>query len=184
VKSSERLCCIVEARTESGSVPRKLIRDLDGTTLLDIALSKIERCAVIEHFYLAAEEIEIIDKGVKHGLNIVDFHWRDQLDYDFYVLIDPSFPFLGINTISFFVSHFLQTDNSELISVVEHRGRVRGQDSSLIADTVFIETQCLYGFGKQAGTNDLFVIDSKHESFFVEDEWHFSMAEDLWKSGW
>lgn len=225
MKNPDRVCYIINARLDSKRVPRKMLRDLDGTNLLDIALKKVEHSEQIpiEQFYLAAYEDDILDRARQKGMNVFKrseqssqeegsltslYEWWDQLDYDYVVLINPCLPFLGVRTIDSFVERYLTIEQSGLFAVVERKNYYWDAEGQLITplDGEFMNTKvvpptyeaahCLYassmkmiGEGQFMGdfTPDkpaLFVIEQEFEAMDVDYEWQFTMAEDLWKSGW
>jgi CMP-N-acetylneuraminic acid synthetase len=57
---------LVNARTGSTRLPRKLVRPFAGTTLVDIALEKLDRMDFFAHRYFAAAEDELKDRVHAH----------------------------------------------------------------------------------------------------------------------
>jgi CMP-N-acetylneuraminic acid synthetase len=55
---------LLNARSQSTRLPRKLLLPFAGTTLIDIALEKLDRMDFLEHRYLGAAEEEFVAKAV------------------------------------------------------------------------------------------------------------------------
>ena len=136
MKALRQLAVIIQARLSSQRVPLKMIRPFAGTTLIDIALEKIKTSHVIplEQFYLAVYEKELIDIGLKNGVNVFQrseksaqsegtvmtelYEWWDKLEHEYCVLINACAPFLSIETIDDFVKSYLKTASDGLFGVI------------------------------------------------------------------
>lgn len=57
---------LLNARTTSSRLPRKLVLPFAGTTLIDIALEKLNKMDFFEHRYFAAAEDELINRANKY----------------------------------------------------------------------------------------------------------------------
>jgi|SRR5688500_11452032 len=107
---------VINARTQSSRVPRKLVRPFAGRTLLDIALEKLNRMDFFEHRYLAVAEdalkamaapypnVEILHRdaaAVQKGVNPqnVTFAHYFQVPSDFVFVMNPCLPCLSVDTI-------------------------------------------------------------------------------------
>jgi len=57
------ISAVINARLESSRMKQKMIRPFAGTTLLDIALEKLNRLDVFEHRFFAVAEKELKEKA-------------------------------------------------------------------------------------------------------------------------
>ncbi len=121
MKHLDDIAVIVQARLESERVPNKMIRPFAGTTLLDIAVTKMTTSTVLgaEQLYLAVHEPELLAIGHRYGVNIFPrslasaqaegvsltllYEWWDKLPFKYAVLINACNPLLTIDTIDRFV---------------------------------------------------------------------------------
>lgn len=135
-KDLDDIAVIIQARLGSQRVPQKMIRPFAGSTLLDIALDKINKSKVIkpENFYLSAYENEIKEIGERHGAQIFHrseasaksegtpmtemYEWWDQIDHKYAVLINACAPMLTIQTIDDFVQTYAENRYNGLFGVV------------------------------------------------------------------
>ena len=75
------LAGIIHARKDSTRCPNKHLRDLNGTTLIDIALEKLSKLDLDEK-YLAVYDQELKDKvNYNFQTDSVDFTYRTSLVY-------------------------------------------------------------------------------------------------------
>ncbi len=129
---------VVNARAASSRVPEKLIRPFAGTTLLDIALDKLNGLDFFENRFLAAADREIISKldparhpnvrllerssdAVKKGVNplqVTFAHYR-RVPSDYIFVMNPCLPMLRPDTIKKAFDHFQSTDFSSYTAVVK-----------------------------------------------------------------
>ena len=126
---------LINARVESSRVPRKLVRPFGGTTLLQIALEKLDRMDFVEHRYLAVADAELADlaKGypnvevlrrdpaaVKKGVNPqhVTFAHYLKVPTDFILVFNPCLPFVRLDTVRNAYEYFQRTDFPSYTSAV------------------------------------------------------------------
>ena len=108
MKDINDICFIIQARLSSERVPRKMMKNFAGTSLVDIACKKINQSKIIpkENFYFSAYEDEIKEVVIKNKLQL--FHrsktsafsegpmqevmeYHDKLDYKYSVVISALF---------------------------------------------------------------------------------------------
>lgn len=139
MKALEDIAVVVQARLGSQRVPKKMVRDFAGTTLLDIALEKIKSCdSVAPHrVYLAVHEPELMAIGRRCGITVFErsarsassegepiaelYEWWDRLPCRYAVLINACLPFLQPGTIDSFIRRYAATDRDGLFGVIERR---------------------------------------------------------------
>ena len=64
------LAVVLHARKDSTRCPNKHLRDIGGTTMIDIAINKVSQLKNVEEVYLAAFDQELIDKA-ENKINIL-----------------------------------------------------------------------------------------------------------------
>lgn len=112
----KRVSVVMNARTQSTRVPRKLVRPFAGTTLLDIALAKLDQMDFFEHRFLAVAEeelkamatryrnVEILHRdsaAVQRGVNPQNLTFAHYLKIpsDYIFVVNPCLPCLSVETV-------------------------------------------------------------------------------------
>ena len=174
MKKIEDVCVIIQARLGSQRIPAKMTKCFAGTTLPDIALSKIKQCNFFssENFYLSAWEPELKSIATNHGLNVFKrseksaksegtpmtemYEWWNRLPYKYCVLINACAPFLKPKTIDGFVEAYIKSDSNGMFGVIEKKNYFWQEDRTIItplteavmntktAATVYEAAHCLY----------------------------------------
>ncbi len=134
----KQISAIINARLQSSRVPRKLIRPFADSSLLQIALSKLNELDYFNHRFLACAEekliqlapnyprIEILrrdEKAVRKGVNPLDITFRHYLDVptEWIFVVNPCQPLLSPETIRKAYDLFQTTKYSSYISVIPVR---------------------------------------------------------------
>ena len=129
------IAVIVNARTSSSRLPRKLVLPFAGTTLVDIALQKLDRLSFFSHRYFAAAEPELLDRAASHrsvevlrrdpdavtpGYNdhrkVFAHYERVMADYIFW--LNPCHPLLSVETVEQAARTVLETRHNSYTSVI------------------------------------------------------------------
>jgi CMP-N-acetylneuraminic acid synthetase len=139
MKSIDEVAVIVQARLGSQRTPRKMIRPFAGSTLVDIALEKLEASKVIpkQQLILAVHEPDLIQIGEAHGVNVFRrskrsaksegvpltdlYEWWDRLAFRYAVLVNACAPLLRTETVDAFVTRYLESEGDGLFGVIEKR---------------------------------------------------------------
>jgi CMP-N-acetylneuraminic acid synthetase len=126
---------LINARTKSSRLPRKLVLPFAGTTLIDIALEKLDRMDFFAHRYFAVAEdelkqrarrhpnIELLERdpeAIKPGYNDhrkVYAHYV-RVDSDYIMWLNPCHPLLSLDTLRRAVDHVLATHHNSYTSVI------------------------------------------------------------------
>lgn len=126
---------VSNARLQSTRVPQKLMRPFAGTTLIEIALAKLNEMDFFEHRYLASAEDELIALGekfpnieilrrdsaaVQKGVNPqeVTFAHYLKVPSDYIFVFNPCLPCIRVETIKKAFDYFQETDFSSYTAVV------------------------------------------------------------------
>ena len=138
MKDIKDVCFVIQSRVNSERVPKKVIKDFAGTTLVDIALNKLVNSSVIPNnqIYFSVHDKELIDIGKKYPINIFNrsyesancdtglttlFEWHDKLPFKYVVLLSACNPLLSIETIDNFIEHFINSNKEGGFGVIEKK---------------------------------------------------------------
>jgi len=135
------------------------------------------------------------------------FEWWDKLPYKYVLMFNACCSLLSTETIDKFIRHYLQTDSDGLFGVIEKKNYFWNTEGELITEwpegeavlntkmvgTTLEAAHCLYAGSMPAlGENvwmgdytpnspELFVVPEE-ETFDVDYEWQFGVAETLYKA--
>lgn len=143
---------VTNARLQSTRVPEKLVRPFAGTSLLNIALERLNALDFFEHRFLAVAEqaladmagrfpnVEILSRkpeAVARGVNpqsVTFAHYRE-VPSDYIFVLNPCLPFVSIDTIRKAHDYFQRTDHSSYTSVVKTGDWVFDSDGNPVTNT-------------------------------------------------
>lgn len=126
---------VINARLGSTRVSQKLVRPFAGSSLIEIALSKLNQMDFFEHRYLAVAETELINismaypnveilqrnpTAVKKGVNplTVTFEHYLRVPSDFVFVFNPCLPCISVETIRNAFDYFQSTDYNSYTAVI------------------------------------------------------------------
>ena len=124
---NKTIALVINARTKSSRIKKKLIKPFNQSTLLDIALSKVNQMSFIKEKYLAVAEKILIkkaqkyknikvlirsDNSIKKGVNPheVTFAHYNNIKADFLFVFNPCLPLIKVNTIQKAIRYFKNTN--------------------------------------------------------------------------
>ena len=129
------LAGIIHARKNSTRCPNKHLRDLSGTTLIDIALDKLSRLDLDEK-YLAVYDKELKDKVID-GVQILHREYESvapgnchhsvmykhlkNVESEFIVNYNPCQPFLKVDNLNHCIRVFKESRMKSMITVKKER---------------------------------------------------------------
>lgn len=130
------LSIVINARIQSSRTERKLVRPFADSTLLHIALEKLNRMDFAKHRFLAVAEPELIELGrqypnveilerkpqsVQRGWNpmMVTFRHFLEIPTRWLMVFNPCLPMIRVETIRRAVDRFQQTDFPSYTAVTE-----------------------------------------------------------------
>lgn len=143
---------LVNARTKSTRLPRKLVLPFAGTTLIDIALEKLNRMDFFAHRYFGVAEpelrskaeayrnVEILDRdpsAVMPGYNDhrkVYAHY-ERVQSDYIMWLNPCHPLLSLDTLRRAVDQVLTTHYNSYTSVIPTTDWIFNADGEPITNT-------------------------------------------------
>jgi N-acylneuraminate cytidylyltransferase len=126
---------VTNARLGSTRVPQKLIRPFADSSLLEIALSKLDKMDFFDHRFLAVAEKELVELGgkypnieilerdgaaVKKGVNplTITFEHYLRVPSDYIFVFNPCLPCIRIETIRKAFEYFQATDYNSYTAVI------------------------------------------------------------------
>lgn len=127
---------IINARTTSSRLPRKLVRPFAGTTLIDIALAKLDQMDFAAHRYFAVAEeelakyakpyrnVEILWRepdAVKPGYNPheVQYAHYKKIESEYFIWMNACCPLLGVETIRMAAEEVARSRHNSYTSVIK-----------------------------------------------------------------
>lgn len=126
---------VTNARLGSTRVPQKLVRPFAGSSLIEIALAKLDQMDFFEHRYLAVAETELMELGrkfpnveilerdaqaVRKGVNplTVTFEHYLRVPSDYIFVFNPCLPCIRLDTIRKAFDYFQATDYNTYTAVI------------------------------------------------------------------
>jgi CMP-N-acetylneuraminic acid synthetase len=126
---------VINARTQSSRVPNKLLRPFAGTSLIEIALAKLDKMDFFEKRFLAVADEELVQVGkrypnvdillrdgaaVKKGVNPLEVTFAHYLRVptDWVFVFNPCLPMLTVETVKGAYDYFQQTAYNSYTAVV------------------------------------------------------------------
>jgi CMP-N-acetylneuraminic acid synthetase len=173
MKNIEDVAVIVQARLSSQRCPRKMIRDFNGTTLMDICLSKLSDSTIPnKNIWLSVYEPELIELCSKYPLNIFTrsersamsegspmteiYEWWNKIPHKYVVLVNACSPFMTLNTIEKFYFDYCNSDKDGMFGVIEKKNYFWDENNNFLtplsesvmntktANTIKEAAHCLY----------------------------------------
>ena len=151
MKPLDSVAIIVQARLNSQRVPKKMIRDFNGTTLFGLVLDKIKDAlpSKQEDIWASVYEPQLFDIAMKHGVNIFNrseesanndnslqkiYEWHDKLpkQYKYVMLVSGCNPLLEPTTIRDFYNKFVTQEEENLFAVMEKKQYYWNKEGSLV----------------------------------------------------
>tara|TARA_B100000287_G_scaffold317744_1_gene301485 strand:- start:1207 stop:1905 length:699 start_codon:yes stop_codon:yes gene_type:complete len=151
LKDIKDILFIVQSRLNSERVPKKMIKDFAGTTLVDLVLEKLVNIDIIPNnqIYLSANEKELIDVGNKYPINIFErsyesanidsgidvmFEWYNKLPFKYVVMVAGCNPLLKEETIEGFIESYIQSDYDGMFAVIDKKEYFWNKEGIMLND--------------------------------------------------
>lgn len=151
MKPLDSVAIIVQARLNSQRVPKKMIRDFNGTTLFGLVLDKI-KSALPHHqedIWASVYEPELVDIAKEKGVNVFNrskksanndnslqkiYEWHNKLpkQYKYVMLVSGCNPLLKPSTIREFYNKFVTQKEENLFAVMEKKQYYWNKEGSLV----------------------------------------------------
>ena len=190
------IALVVNARLDSTRVPNKMIRPFAGTTLIDIALNKLNVLSQLNIFdgpYLAAYDkellykcssdydyVKIIERGeeeVSKGIVDVEtrFKYFQYIESDYVMLLNPCCPLVSELTILKAYYYFQDNDHKSYTSAIKTRDWIFDMDSTAITRTDSSNVATNKGDYFYKATHMFHIIDRKR---FIDTGKIWTFTED------
>lgn len=126
------LAVVIHARKDSTRCPNKHLRALGDTTLIDIAIDKVSKLSNVEEKYLAAYDIELINKGAEkldilhreydsvapgNSHHSIMYRHLHSVTADYIVNFNPCQPFLDVDKVQKIIDWFKESNYESAITV-------------------------------------------------------------------
>jgi len=143
---------LINARTTSTRLPRKLVLPFAGTSLIDIALEKLDQMDFFEHRYFGVAENELRERAQKYSnIEILDrdpeaikpgyndhrkvFAHYERVDSDYIMWLNACHPLIGVDTLKRAVNHVIDTCHNSYTSVIPTTDWIFNADGEPITNT-------------------------------------------------
>lgn len=150
-KNINEIGIVISARLESERIPRKMIKPFDGSTLLDILLTKLTHSNIPnQNIYLSAYENELKDIANKHSINVFArsekssisegekiqdfFEWYNKLPFKYVVIVSACNPLLKVETIESFIQSFIESEKEGAFAVFKKKTYYWDKNKNNITD--------------------------------------------------
>ena len=132
----KKIAVIAHARKQSTRCPNKHLRDIGGTTLIDIALTNLSNLKNVEEVYLAAydEELKAKAEGKVPVLNrdyeavapgnahhSIMYKHLQNVESEYIINYNPCQPFLKVEKLQKVIDWFKESEYSSFITVKQER---------------------------------------------------------------
>ncbi len=183
---------LVNARTKSSRLPRKLVLPFAGTSLIDVALEKLDRMDFFSHRYFAVAESELREKAVGYrNIEILDrepdavlpgyndhrkvFAHYARVESEYIMWLNPCHPLLSLDTLRHAVDHVLATRHNSYTSVVPTTDWIFDGQGNAVTNTqaTMLSTAHSQQFFKVA--HAFHVI---RKEFFLKDYQYWTLTHD------
>ena len=130
------IAVIIHARKTSTRCPNKHLRDLNGTTLIDMAISKVRDLTNVDEKYLAAYDQELKDKA-SGKIDVLDrtyesiapgnaphnimYEHLKNVKSDYIINFNPCQPFLKLDKLQKVIDWFRESGHESAITVKENK---------------------------------------------------------------
>ena len=132
----KKVAIVINARIQSTRCPNKHIRDIGGTTLIDIAISNLTKLKNVHKKYLAAHD-EVLKESIYGDIEILHreydsvapgnahhsimYRHMHNVDADYIINYNPCQPFLDVDKLQQVIDWFIAADVDSFITVKQER---------------------------------------------------------------
>lgn len=183
---------LINARIQSTRLPRKLLLPFADTTLIDVALEKLDRMDFFAHRYFAVAESELREKAVRYRniellnreADAVQPGYNDHrkvyahyahIDSDYIMWLNACHPLLSLDTLRRAVDHVFETKHNSYTSVIPTTDWIFDEQGNAVTNTraTMLSTAHSQKFFKVAHA---FHIISKE--FFLKDYQYWTLTRN------
>lgn len=141
----KEISVVINARLNSSRMKNKMVRPYCGTSLLEIALEKLDKLNYFNHRFLAVAEEELMNKASKYKnieilkrnkeavepgphQPLVTFEHYKRVPTEYFFVINSCSAFLSLETIKYAYDIFQRTNYPSYLSVVETKDWIFDND--------------------------------------------------------
>lgn len=152
MKKVEDVAVIIQARLSSQRCPQKMIRPFANTTLMDIALQKLQDSKIPnENVWCSVYEPELKELCSKYPFNVYErteksalsegtpmtemYEWWDKLPHKYVVMVNACAPMLTKETIENFYFDYCKSEKAGMFGVVEKKNYYWDKDNVFLTPT-------------------------------------------------
>lgn len=146
------ISAVINARLQSTRLPRKLLRPFAGSTLIEIALAKLDQMDFFDHRYFGVAEDELIQlapdyqhitllqrtpEAVKpgYGNHKVIYAHYESIESDYIFWLNPCHPLLTVDTVRKAFDTFQSTQHNSYTAVVPSQEWLFDNDGNPVTHT-------------------------------------------------
>ncbi len=150
--SQPTISVLINARTTSSRLPRKLVLPFADTTLIDVALDRLNKMGFFAHRYFAAAENELIERASKYAnIEILRrdpdaikpgyndhrkvFAHYEKVESDYIMWLNACHPLLSVDTLRKAFDQVLASQHNSYTSVVPTTDWIYSEDGEPITNT-------------------------------------------------
>ena len=216
-RSREKIGVFSFGRKQSHRCVNKMLRPFGNTTLTDIILKKLKILG--EHSFFSGYEEEFAEKCSQHGVRFVErsihstlidgpiteiLSFLQDLEYEYFLIVNGCLPFLTVKTISCFLQKCLNKELDSAFAVIRRNNFYFGMDRTPLnfslslktintktVDSVYEFAHALYFFNKDYffyhgtywdwKTVELLELEGKLQLFDIDTEEDFALTQSIWK---
>jgi len=188
----KNISVVINARLTSTRLPQKLLRPFSGTSLIVIALEKLNQMDFFEHRYLAVAEDELKEIGkrfdnvellhrdkaaVKKGINPQEITFAHYLNVqsDFIFVFNPCLPFIQIDTIRNGFNYFQSTQYSSYTAVIPTKDWIFDENGRALTNSDPRNVTTNKGQSFYRATHAFHIVN---KVFFAENGYYWTFTKD------
>ena len=136
MKNIEDVAVLVQARLSSQRCPEKMIREFNGSSLMDLCLEKLTNSTIPnKNLWVSVYEQKLIELSTKYPVSIFQrskksamsegdsmtdiYEWWDKIPYKYVVMVNACVPFLKLETIERFYFNYCNSSSDGMFGVME-----------------------------------------------------------------
>jgi len=149
MKKVEDVAVIIQARLSSQRCPQKMIRPFANTTLMDIALQKLQDSKIPnENVWCSVYEPELKELCSKYPFNVYErteksalsegtpmtemYEWWDKLPHKYVVMVNACAPMLTKETIENFYFDYCKSEKAGMFAVMDKKNYFWDEDGTIL----------------------------------------------------
>jgi CMP-N-acetylneuraminic acid synthetase len=183
---------LINARTKSSRLPRKLVLPFAGTTLIDIALEKLNQMDFFDHRYFGVAEAELRGKAERYSkIEILDreldaiepgyndhrkvFAHYERVQSEYIMWLNPCHPMLTLDTLRKAVDHVMDTRLNSYTSVIKTTDWIFDAEGNALTNKVASMLSTAHSPVFYKAAHSFHII---RKEFFLRDYQYWTLTKD------